>query len=678
MKQEILAPAGGKQQLIAAVRCGADAVYLGTKGFNARRNAENFESETLADSVRFCHSHGVKVHVAVNTLVMDDEMSRLEETACEVAQSGADAVIVQDLAVMELFLKRYPSLPVHASTQCVVHNTDGVRFYEDMGVKRVVLARELSLKEIEKIRRETTVELEAFIHGALCMSISGGCYLSSVIGGRSGNRGLCAQPCRLDFKCAGKDYALSLKDMSHIRHIQALKEAGVTSFKIEGRMKRPEYVAAAVTACRKALKGEAYDEQQLRAVFSRSGFTDGYLTGKRGANMFGHREKEDVVAAEGVLNQLQRLYDKEQPLLPIKMRLEIQSENPSTLTVYYKDLNIQVNGQPGIIAERHPTDAAHAMKFLNKTGGTPFFVSELVVKNDDKLMLPPSEMNAMRRQALDQLVQMLETCAPHLEQPFTFDFTPHVPRETAALWARFTSPEQLWENDVFEKIILPLKCVLEDPALIEKYAQRLIVEPPAVVFTEHEDAVRKDLEKAARLGVKYVWAENAYAIQVGRRLGLEIYGGASLNITNTWALEKYESLGLEAATVSFELQMGKIARMGGKIARGYIAYGHLPVMRMRNCPRQAAKGCGQCRGEDYLTDRTGAKFLLMCDEKRSVTLLNSVPLHLGGKKQSSVDFKLLYFTTETAKTCKRVAEEILLNQETDLSRTGGLYYRALK
>ncbi len=678
MKSEILAPVGGKQQLLAAVRCGADAVYLGTKGFNARRNAENFENDALIDTVRFCHRHGVKVYVTVNTLITDDEMEALEETAYEVAASGADAVIVQDPAVMELFLKRYPTLPVHASTQCVVTNTDGVRFLEDLGVSRVVLARELSLKEIEKIRRETTADLEAFVHGALCMSVSGSCYLSSVIGGRSGNRGLCAQPCRLNFRCFQSDYALSLKDMSHIRQIPQLAQAGICSFKIEGRMKRPEYVAAAVTACRLARDGKAYDEAQLRAVFSRSGFTNGYLAGKRDSDMFGRRSKEDVVAAEEVFRSLQRLYDRETPLLPVKMTLGIQGGAPSLLTAVCNEKAVQVNGPHGIPAEQHPTDAEYAAKFLKKTGGTPFFVSEMQVNNDGSFMLPPSELNGMRRQALDALSDALGAVHAHPQTDFSFVPEPYSPPDRTALWGRFSDVSQLWENISLDRIILPYSCVLDDPALAEKYAGRLIAEPPAVLFPENEDEIRQAFKKLLHLGVKDIWAENIYALRLGNELGLNVYGGAGLNIMNSHSLQKYADWGLSAATVSFELTMNRIGKLGSTLPRGYIAYGRLPVMRMRNCPAKAAAGCAACGTHAQLTDRTGAKFPLVCENRRFVTLLNSVPLHLGGKYQCPADFKLLYFTVETPEECRQIADEIAGNRASDGPRTGGLYYRAVK
>ncbi len=332
-KPIILAPAGGFAAVTAAVRCGADAVYLGAKNFNARRNAENFDDFALPETVKFCHERGTKVFVTVNTLVTDGEMDALIEEADAIAETGADAVILQDPAVMRLFRDRYPALPRHASTQTAVHDLDGALYLQDLGCETIVLARELTLSEMEKIAsRLTTAGAEAFVHGAHCMSVSGACYLSAMLGGRSGNRGLCAQPCRLDWRCGRGDHVLSLKDMSLLRHAQEMADAGITTFKIEGRMKRPEYVAAVVTACREALTGETYDEDTLRAVFSRSGFTDGYLTGKRDKTMFGYRTKDDVQSADKVLKSLAALYEKETPRVGVSMAFSL-TETESALTV---------------------------------------------------------------------------------------------------------------------------------------------------------------------------------------------------------------------------------------------------------------------------------------------------------------------------------------------------------
>ena len=673
---EILAPAGGQQQLLAAVRCGADAVYLGARGFNARQSAENFGTRELRDSVAYCHSHGVKVHVTVNTLVTDAELCDLEKTAEEVAFSGADAVIVQDPAVMRLFLSRYPTLQVHASTQCAVHNTEGARFFEDMGVKRVVLARELSVDEISKIRSGVSVELEAFIHGALCMCLSGACYLSSLIGGRSGNRGRCAQPCRMDFEVRGRHYGLSLKDMSHLRHLPELMKAGVCSFKIEGRMKRPEYVAAAVTAARLAADGKPYDEEALRAVFSRSGFTDGYATGKRGPAMFGRREKEDVQAAASVLRDLERLYDREKPTVPADMGLTVGSDK-SALTVSALGHRAHSTGDGGIVPQSRPTDEELARRSLGKLGGTQFYLNSLTVENPEGLMLPPSAMNSLRREAMEKLAAALGDPAPHVPEPFAFPgYAFRQPEGLGALWCRFEKAEQVFPGP--ERIILPVSEILSRPELIEKLGKALTAELPPVLFPENEAEAPRDLEKLRELGVRSVWAENAYGLSLGRRLGFEVYGGAGLNVLGSQAAAEYARQGLGAVCCSFECSMAALRSFRSPIPFGYAVYGYLPAMRVRNCPAFPSGGCRGCDGRPHLTDKTGANFTILCHKRRFQTVLNSVPLHLGGKSQAKSDFRLLSFTVEAPEECRRIYGEILSDEAAKGPRTGGLYYRVLQ
>ena len=344
--EEILAPAGGKEQLLAAVRAGADAVYLGARNFNARRGAANFEENELFEAVAYCHARNVKVHVTLNTLVTDSELPDLLEEIKYVAKSGADAVIVQDLATAKLVREHCPDIAMHASTQMTIHNLAGAVAAKELGFSRIVLSRELSLNEIKTIAAGTDAELEVFVHGALCMCMSGACYLSSMIGGRSGNRGLCAQPCRLDFRFGEKDHALSLKDMSYVEHIRELAAAGVCSFKIEGRMKRPEYVAAAVNACKTALAGGVPDMESLRAVFSRQGFTDGYFTGRRGADMFGFRSHDDVTAGERVFKSFSALYKDEPQKVPLKMTLSLSEDAPSVLSVSDGENQASASAEP--------------------------------------------------------------------------------------------------------------------------------------------------------------------------------------------------------------------------------------------------------------------------------------------------------------------------------------------
>ena len=674
---EILAPVGGKEQLIAAVRSGANAVYLGAKNFNARRNASNFEDFELPEIVSYCHARNVKVHVVLNTLVMDSEIPALMEEIKNVALSGADAVIVQDLAVAKLVREICPSMEMHASTQMTVHDLAGALEAQKLGFKRAVLSRELSLDEIKYISERTDIELEAFVHGALCMCMSGCCYLSSVLGGRSGNRGLCAQPCRLDFRFGEKDHALSLKDMSHIEHIRELASAGVCSFKIEGRMKRPEYVAAAVTACRAALNGEKPDIESLRAVFSRQGFTDGYFTGKRTPDMFGFRSHEDVTAADKVLKNLANLYKDEANLVPLKMELFISETAPSLLKVSDGKNTVSVTGGICEKAMRAPTDKALAERYLSKTGGTPFFLSELEFSAEGEPIIAAGELNEMRRNALAQLSEIREKVLPHSVSDFEIPkFEKHIAKNTAIRIRAEKFEQVLFENDA-EAIVLPLSEIEKHPEAIEKFSEKLFAELPALVFAFDEEKIKERLSALYKKGLRHALCENICTLRLAKDCGLTVHGGYGLNILNSLALEEYEKLGVSDATVSFELSSPKIRDLGGNIKRGILGYGYLPLMRMRACPIKKASGCKNCPGKGKIKDRMGKEFTYLCFEKKFGTLLNSVPLYVADKDFSGIDFMTLWFTVETPENCKKIYEMFKNKVPADFEKTNGLYFREL-
>ena len=674
---EILAPVGGKEQLIAAVRSGANAVYLGAKNFNARRNASNFEDFELPEIVSYCHARNVKVHVVLNTLVMDSEIPALIEEIKNVALSGADAVIVQDLAVAKLVREICPSIEMHASTQMTVHDLAGALEAQELGFKRAVLSRELSLDEIKYIAERTDIELEAFVHGALCMCMSGCCYLSSVLGGRSGNRGLCAQPCRLDFRFGEKDHALSLKDMSHIEHIRELAEAGVCSFKIEGRMKRPEYVAAAVTACRAALAGDKPDIESLRAVFSRQGFTDGYLTGKRTPDMFGFRSHEDVTAADKVLKNLANLYKDEANLVPLKMELFISEEKPSLLTVSDGESTVSVTGGICEKAMRTPTDKALAERYLSKTGGTPFFLSELKFSAEGEPVIAAGELNEMRRNALAQLSEIREKVLPHSVLNFELPEFEKYFAEKNALRIRAEKFEQvLFENEA-EAVILPLSEIEKHPEAIEKFDERLFAELPALVFAFDEEKISERLSALYEKGLRHALCENICTLRIAKDCGLTVHGGHGLNILNSLCLLEYEKIGVKDATLSFELSAPKIKRLGVSIKRGILGYGYLPLMRMRACPIKKASGCKNCPGKGKIKDRMGKEFSYLCFEKKFGTLLNSVPLYAADKDFSGIDFMTLWFTTETPENCEKIYNMFKNKTPADFDKTNGLYFREL-
>ena len=403
-KPELLAPAGSMESIYAAVRCGADAVYVGGAKFSARANATNFTDDELANAVDYCHLHGVKVYRAMNTVVFAEEMKDFLAAAKCSAEMGVDGLIVQDIGAARLMREMLPDMKLNASTQMTIHTPEGARLAKEMGFSRVVAARELSLEQLKKMT-DTGIEIEAFVHGALCMSVSGQCFMSAMIGSRSANRGMCAQACRLPFSATGSKerYDLSLKDLCGIPYIDKLGKIGIASLKIEGRMKRAEYVAAAVTACRAALDGNEPDLETLRAVFSRSGFTDGYLTDKLGTEMFGYRRKEDVVSAEAVLPELREKYRKETKAATADFAAYIKCGEPSRLEMTCDGITVVAEGTVPEIAKNRPADRDYIARQLDKLGDTIYTIGNIDSEIDKGLILPASAINALRREAVEKM-----------------------------------------------------------------------------------------------------------------------------------------------------------------------------------------------------------------------------------------------------------------------------------
>ena len=675
---EILAPAGGGEQLTAALNAGADAVYFGATDFNARRNAENFTDADFLAAVRACHVRGVKVNVTLNTLILNEEFDRLLQTLRLIAESGADAVIVQDLAVAALVKKHVPTIRLHASTQMAAHNLAGVHALRDMGFSRVVLARELSLREIAAITENAGCETEVFVHGAHCMSASGLCYMSSLFGGRSGNRGLCAQPCRLNFTNDKRDHALSLRDLSLLRHLDDLKRAGVASFKIEGRMKRPEYVAAAVTACRQALAGEPYDEARLQAVFSRSGFTDGYFTGKINGAMFGARGKEDVTAAAGVLQELRGLYKDERKRVPLTMRLIAEAGSPLTLTVSDGERAVVKTGPAPEIAKNAPTTPEKAAAGLAKLGGTPYYCDAPEVSVGQGLLLPASVLNALRRDAVQELSELRGGVRHAFAEP-TAGLLPAPGRgpDAPALRLRFARASQVFDTDRAEKLILDAREILRFPEKLRPFLPKLTAELPVLIYPGDEDRALADLRALKDFGVTEVLCENIGAVRLTKAAGLTPLGGMHLNLVNALAVRQAEALGVTDNTISFECALGQFDACRGAGKLGLVGWGHLPLMRLRACPNRDLKGCGDCRGRAEVRDRRGDAFPLVCADRRFSTLLNPVPLCVSGLRLPHADFVTLYFTVESRQTAEAVAAAMLRGEKPAPNVTAGLYNKKL-
>ena len=663
-KPEILAPAGSMESLIAAVRCGANAVYLGTKGINARRGATNFTFEELKQAVEYCHARDVKIYLALNILISDSERELAYKTVEAGLSLGVDAFIIQDLGLAKIIHSHFPTARMHASTQCSVNSPEGFKALEKMGFVRAVLPREMSLNEIKEIRQATDMELEMFVHGALCMCVSGQCYLSAMLGGRSGNRGLCAQPCRLGFSAdASRSCDLSLKDLSLIGNINEIAQAGVVSLKIEGRMKRPEYVAAAVTSCKKAIDGEysASDENTLKSVFSRTGFTDGYFTGER-KDMFGTRQKEDVVAAKDVLKELSHLYDNENPLVPIDIEFICKANRKAELTARALGKTVTVTGTVPEKAINKPMTEESVKTRLAKFGNTQFYLNNITIDLDDGLILPASVINSMRREAVEMLDKV--EIQPFTQMPYKAekykekDCTPYYT-------ARFLNPDSIPDKHPFKRIFIPIWSSDED--FVDNRAG---VEVPRGLFGM-EEKLTKRLEHLKKIGVRKALCSNLGAYSLAQKMGFEIYGDFGLNIFNSESAQLFNS-----PVLSFEATLEQTNRIDAKDT-GIIGYGYLPLMLTRNCPIKNHLGCSRCTGK--LTDRKGFEFKVKCSPYPCVEVLNPVPVYMGDRqKEIKTDFIHFYFTDESKNQVEQIINLFKTGGQFDGKYTRGLTYRGVE
>ena len=686
-KIEILAPVGNEEMLRAAVFSGADAVYLGFSGFNARTSANNFNADTLKDAVTFCHARGVAVHVALNTTVYGGELPALEQAIRAVAASGADAVICQDLAVATLIGKIAPQLPRHGSTQMSVHSLQGALELKELGFTRVVLARELSMPEVEHITKHCGIETECFVHGALCMCVSGQCYMSAFLGGRSGNRGSCAGPCRLPFEAnalpegkPGRLHHLSLKDNSVIDKLDKLQALGVASAKIEGRLRTPEYVAAAVSACLAGREGRAYDRDLLKNAFSRSGFTSGYLDGKIDGTMFGVRSEADAEQTKKTLPMLRELYRRERSRVPVKMKLEIE-EGGEKLTVTDADGSRafaygDAEPQP---ARTDPTESLH--RSLAKTGGTPFAVEDqdITVEMDGgPWFIPGGAVNELRREALDALLKKREVLRPW---PTTEEHVPALPLRTLpphrTLRARFESWEQVPERalDGIEYLILPIAQADRVP---REWRAKTLLELPRVMFGKLEEDTARRIAATQDSGFAGYEVSNIAHLRLCR--GLPMSGSFGLNITNQLAAQFYADNGLGSMLILPEVKDSDISTIapthnGRPVPTGVLVYGHMPLMITRACPLQNIHDCAHCDKTGVLTDRKAKKFPVRCGLGVR-TIYNPVPIYMGDKPGAlTVDYGVAYFTLESREEAAKILEMIRAHAPFEGDFTRGLYFK---
>ena len=682
---EILAPVGSEEMLHAAVFSGADAVYLGFSGFNARTGAGNFDADSLKEAVRFCHARGVKVHVALNTTVYGGELASLYDAIRAVAASGADAVICQDLAVATLIGKIAPQLPRHGSTQMSVHTLQGALELKELGFTRVVLARELSLPEVEQITRHCGIETECFVHGALCMCVSGQCYLSAFLGGRSGNRGSCAGPCRLPFEAnalpegkPGRLHHLSLKDNSVIDKLDQLQAIGVASAKIEGRLRTPEYVAAAVSACLAGREGRAYDRDLLKNAFSRSGFTSGYLDGKIDGTMFGVRSEADAELTKKTLPALRELYRRERSRVPVRMKLEIE-EGGEKLTVTDADGNKafaygDFEPQP---ARADPTESLK--RSLAKTGGTPFAAENIEVEMDEgPWFVPGSTVNELRREALDALLKKREVLRPWPVQDVELEPLPQrtlPPHRT--LRARFERWDQVPEQALsgVEYLILTIAQADRVP---REWRGKTLLELPRVMFGKLEEDTARRVAATQDAGFAGYEVSNIAHLRLCR--GLPMSGGFGLNVTNQVAAQFYADNGLGSVLILPETKDSDISTIapthaGKPVPTGVLVYGHMPLMVTRACPLQNIHDCAHCDKTGVLTDRKAKKFPVRCGMGVR-TIYNPVPIYMGDKPGAlTVDYGVAYFTLESREEAAAILDNIRVHAPFEGDFTRGLYFK---
>ena len=692
---ELLSPAGSPETVIAAVQNGANAVYLGMGDFNARRGAKNFNEEELEKAVRYCHIRGCKVYLTLNTLVNDREMNAALETARLANAVGVDGLILQDLGLASVIRRALPDIPLHASTQMSIHNLSGVEAAAELGMKRVVLARELSLEQIRFITKHSSVETEVFVHGALCFCHSGQCYMSSLIGRRSGNRGMCAQPCRLQYSLGGRmdDYPLSLKDNCLIEHLQELEEAGVASLKIEGRMKRPEYTAIVTEIYAKALRERRLpsreEMERLEQSFSRQGFTDGYFTGKK-ENMFGVREESEAdidklyaaarkAYAEGEMRRVGiHFYTVCRQGEPIKA-IAFDDEGHRTVAV----------GPVPEPAKRQGLTEQYLMDQMLKTGGTPYFVAENRAKTDKGLFLPAAAINELRRRLISDLTD--ERAKPPVRRGYRMPYAPvNVPVVSDPVRIfQVRAAEQLTEELAELKpdyIYVPAMLMAEDFSLLRPFLDcgaKPVAVLPRVITDDQVPILYTALGKLFDFGVNEALVGNLGQIVMARRSGMKLRGDFGLNVFNSYSMEVLRDADFLSATASFELRLAQIRAMAKPLDTELIVYGRLPVMVSDQCVIKESAGRCNCQQPAQMADRMGSVFPVVKEFGCRNVIYNAHKLYLADKQEDLYAAGLwglrMLFSTESPRECVEVAKGYMgLSDYKPNVLTRGLYYRGVE
>lgn len=659
---ELLSPAGSFEALRAAIDGGADAVYMGGASFNARINAKNFGKNELYEAARLAHSYGVKLYQTVNTMVLDRERDELLFAAEESMRAGIDAFIVSDLGAAALIGEYLPEMPLHASTQMSIHNSDGAKLLEKYGFTRVVPARELSCEDISNLVKGTNLEIEIFIHGALCVSHSGQCLFSSLVGGRSGNRGLCAQPCRLPYACenarVGDKYPLSLKDLSLAEHIEEIIDSGVSSLKIEGRMKSPEYVRGVTGIWRELLDSgrdaSREDMRRLADFFSRGGFTDSYYTKSIGHGMLGVRSDEDKQASREV-----EKFNKITRKVPINMNAVIHEGEAAMLTLSRENISVTVKGEIAQRAINAPLSEESVKKSLSKLGDTPFSVENAKIILDENVMMPVSALNALRRDGVVALIEEINKRNPSK----VGRISNKKPKNTSVSRrvGRFYNKEQITDaaKEYFDVITLPLEKFVNNEGTANGFVM------PTVIFDSEWDNTDAQLRKAAEKSPEYVIISNLGQIERVRTLipNAKLIADFRFNIGNTDSAIFLEELGFDSYVASAELSLPQLRDLGG--AKAVIVYGRVPLMTLEKCVikelygnKRACEICGE--GIAEMKDRRGFVFPIIRETEHRNIVLNSLPTSMSDRQEeldrNGISDRHFLFYTESSFEVDRVIE----------------------
>ena len=663
------------ETLRAALRAGAQAVYIGGKRFSARSSATNFDLDEIEEAAKLCHKYGAKLDLAVNTIISDDEAQDFCEYIKAAAKCGVDAFIVQDWGCAELIRRCVPDAVLHGSTQMSVHTAAGAAMLKGLGYARVVPARELDRETISRICG-VGIETEIFVHGALCMSVSGQCYMSAMIGSRSANRGGCGQACRLPFSAVGnkEKAALSLKDLSLLPYARGLADMGVDSFKIEGRMKRPEYVASAVHELKAALEGESPDMRLLRGVFSRGGFTDGYFTGKR-QDMFGVREKDDVISAHELIPKIHELYRFEGKAYTADFHAVIKEGQPVVITAVCGGVSASAQGDIPEKALNRPTDCDSLTKQLSKLGDTVFSFGKLTADMDEGLIVPAGKLNELRRTVTEKLTELIIK-----KNTPKYTISDYVPKLAAAALPKNeklplrtycrTRQQALVAGDMSEFIIVP-ENIINEEMLGSVDSDKIIIAPPR--FMTDEDGLKDRLTQLKTMGISRLYCHTPDCIAIGKELRFKLHGSFTLNVFNSFSAEYLRGLGLEDCIFSVEATLPQISAVRTELPLGAVVYGRLPLMLTRNCPIKNEIGCGKCTKK--LIDRTGRELPVVCT-KDYAEVLNADKLCMTDRSDElrNISFGVVYLSDENDDEVRAA----LSGHKPQGTITRGLYYRGIQ